>query len=106
MRRLKTDARRPTPDSMNDVHVGTLLVAAEREWDSSFCRDGLFSLRVYHPLPVRLLDYWNHVLWSDEMKIDLFGSDGFKHVWRRPGEECKDKCVKPTVNHGGGNDIV
>ena len=28
------------------------------------------------------MDYWNHVLWSEEMKINLFGSDGFKHVWR------------------------
>ena len=28
------------------------------------------------------MDYWNHVLWSDEMKINLFGSDGFKHVRR------------------------
>ena len=28
------------------------------------------------------MDYWNHVLWSNEMKINLFGSDGFKHVWR------------------------
>ena len=52
------------------------------------------------------MDYWNHVLWSDEMKINLFGSDGFKHVWRRPGEEYKDKCVMPTVKHGGGNIMV
>ncbi len=22
------------------------------------------------------MDYWNHVLWSDETKINLFGSDG------------------------------
>ena len=50
--------------------------------------------------------YWNHILWSDEMKISLFGSDGFKHVWRRPGEEYKDKCVMPTVKHGGGNVMV
>ena len=49
------------------------------------------------------MDYWNHVLWSDEMKINLFGSDGFKYVWPRPGEEYKDKCVMPTVKHGGGN---
>ncbi len=26
--------------------------------------------------------YWNHVLWSDETKINLFGSDGVKRVWR------------------------
>ena len=48
------------------------------------------------------MDYWNHVLWSDEMKINLFDSDGFKHVWQRPGEEYKDKCVMPTVKHNGG----
>ena len=52
------------------------------------------------------MDYWNHVLWSDEMKINLFGSDGFKHVWRQPGEEYKDKCVMLTVKHGGGNVMV
>ena len=52
------------------------------------------------------MDYWNDVLWSDEMKINLFGSDGFKHMWRRPGEEYKDKCVMPTVKHSGGNVMV
>ncbi len=29
------------------------------------------------------MDYWNHVLWSDETKINLFGSDGVKRVWRQ-----------------------
>ena len=52
------------------------------------------------------MDYWNHVLWSDEVKINLFGSDGFRHVWRRPGEEYKDKCVMATVKHGDGNVMV
>ncbi len=33
------------------------------------------------------MDYWNHVLWSDETKINLFGSDGIKRVWWQPGEE-------------------
>ncbi len=28
--------------------------------------------------------YWNHVLWSDETKINLCGSDGVKRVWRQP----------------------
>ncbi len=51
-------------------------------------------------------EYWNHVLWSDETKINLFGSDGVKHVRRQPGEEYKDKCVLPTVKHGGGSVMV
>ncbi len=33
---------------------------------------------------------------------DQDGSDGVKRVWRQPGEEYKDKCVLPTVTHGGG----
>ncbi len=41
------------------------------------------------------MDYWNHVLWSDE--IHSFGSDGVKRVWRQPGGEYKDKFVLPTV---------
>ncbi len=52
------------------------------------------------------MDYWNHVLWSDETKLNLFGSDGVKGVWRQPGEEYKDKCVLPTVKHGGGSIMV
>lgn len=43
-----------------------------------------------------------YYLWSDETKINLFGSDGVKGVWRHPGEEYKGKCVLPTVKHGGG----
>ncbi len=52
------------------------------------------------------MDYWNHVLWSDETKINLCGSDGVKRVWRQPSEEYKDKCVLPTVKHGGGSVMV
>ncbi len=48
------------------------------------------------------MDYWSHSLWSDETKINLFGSDGVKRVLRKPGEECKKKCVLPTVKHGDG----
>jgi len=51
-------------------------------------------------------DYWNHVLWSDQTKIHLLGSDGVTRVWRQPGEEYKDKCVLSTVKHGGGSVMV
>ncbi len=52
------------------------------------------------------MDYWNHVLWSDETKINVFSSDGVKHVWRQPGDEYKDKCDLPTVKHSGGSVMV
>ncbi len=45
------------------------------------------------------MDYWNNVLWSEETKMNLFGSDGVKHVWQQPGEEYKDKCVLLTIKH-------
>ncbi len=44
------------------------------------------------------MDYWNHVLWSDETNINLFGSDAVMRVWGQPGEKYKDKCVLSTVN--------
>ncbi|GAV01877.1 hypothetical protein RvY_12516 [Ramazzottius varieornatus] len=46
--------------------------------------------------------FWDNVLWSDETKINLFGSDGIVRVWRKPGEECAPSCTVPTVKHGGG----
>ncbi len=38
-------------------------------------------------------DYWDSILWSDETKINVFGTDGFKTVWRRKDEEYKEKCM-------------
>ncbi|XDV15199.1 hypothetical protein PO909_015329 [Leuciscus waleckii] len=52
------------------------------------------------------MNYWKHVLWSDETKINLFGSDGVHHVWQCPGEEYQEKCILPTVEHGGGSIMV
>uniref|UniRef100_A0A8C6M762 Transposase Tc1-like domain-containing protein n=1 Tax=Nothobranchius furzeri TaxID=105023 RepID=A0A8C6M762_NOTFU len=47
-------------------------------------------------------DYWDSRLWSDETKITVFGTNGFKTVWRCTGEDFKEKCMVPTVKHGGG----
>ncbi len=51
-------------------------------------------------------DYWDSILWSDETKINVFGTDGFKTVWRRKGEEYKEKCMVPTLKHGGGSVLM
>ncbi len=42
-------------------------------------------------------DYWDSILWSDETKINVFGTDGFKTLWRRKGEKYKEKCMVPTM---------
>ncbi len=34
-------------------------------------------------------DYWDSILWSDKTKINVFGTEGFKTVWRRKGENTK-----------------
>ena len=47
--------------------------------------------------------FWRNVLWSDETKIELFGHNGHRYVWRRKWEACKPKDTIPTVKHGGGS---
>ncbi len=42
--------------------------------------------------------------WWDQDKC--FGTDGFKTVWRRKGEEYKEKCMVPTVKYGGGSVLM
>ena len=36
------------------------------------------------------------ILWSDETKIELFGLNAKRHVWRKP-------ATIPTMKHGGGS---
>uniref|UniRef100_A0A8C4RHS4 Transposase n=1 Tax=Erpetoichthys calabaricus TaxID=27687 RepID=A0A8C4RHS4_ERPCA len=51
-------------------------------------------------------DYWDSILCSDETKITVFGTNGFKTVWRRKGEDFKEKCMVPTVKYGGGSALM
>jgi hypothetical protein len=44
-----------------------------------------------------------NVLWSDEAKIELFGYNDHRSVWREKGEACKLKNTIPTMKHGGGS---
>ncbi|KAL0955395.1 hypothetical protein HGRIS_001642 [Hohenbuehelia grisea] len=49
---------------------------------------------------------FRRVLWSDETKINRFGSDGRKWVWKQKGAPLQDREVEGTVKHGGGNIMV
>ena len=49
---------------------------------------------------------WKRVIWSDETKINRFGSDGREWVWKQKGEGLIDREVQGTVKFGGGNIMV
>jgi hypothetical protein len=51
-------------------------------------------------------DDWKRVVWSDESKFQLFGSESRQYCWKKPGEPLQDAHVQPTVKHGGGNIMV
>ncbi len=51
------------------------------------------------------MDYWNHVLWSDETKINLFVSD-VSSVYGTNQVRSKKTSVLPTVKHGGVSVMV
>ncbi|KAK6318927.1 hypothetical protein J4Q44_G00101380 [Coregonus suidteri] len=48
---------------------------------------------------------WENVMWSDETKIELFGLNSTRSVWRKK-DEYNPKNTIPTVKHGGGNIIL
>lgn len=48
-------------------------------------------------------EQWRRVFFSDETRINRFGSDGREYCWRRRGEQLRDHHTVPTVKHGGGS---
>ena len=52
------------------------------------------------------MEDWAKIIWSDESKFNLFGSDGREYCWKKPGEPLQDAHVKPTVKYGGGSVMV
>ena len=52
------------------------------------------------------IEDWRHIVWSDESKFQLFGSDGRQWYWKKPNEPLSTRHIRPTVKHGGGNIMV
>lgn len=52
------------------------------------------------------MDDWKRVVWSDETKINRFGSDGRQWVWDERGKPLCDRTVSGTVKFGGGSLMV
>lgn len=48
-------------------------------------------------------DDWKRVVFSDETKINVWGSDGCRYCWKRPGDPIQPHHLDLTVKHGGGS---
>ena len=51
-------------------------------------------------------DFKNKVIWSDEIKTELFGRNMRTRVWREKGTEFKPSNTIATVKFGGGSMMV
>ncbi len=51
-------------------------------------------------------DFWAHILWSDETKVELFGRCVSHYIWRKTNTAFHKKNIIPTVKHGGGSVMV
>ncbi|GFX78499.1 transposable element Tc1 transposase [Trichonephila clavipes] len=51
-------------------------------------------------------NFWKKVIFSDESKFNIFGSDGRRTIWRKPNTALDPKNLRPTVKHGGGSVMV
>lgn len=53
----------------------------------------LHFIELYERKPA---EYWNHVIFSDEKKFNVYGCDGGIKLWIGKGEELKDECIVKT----------
>ena len=90
----------------NRAHEGRLFgqVARQKPYVNNINRGK--RLKFVKEMPEKLSSFWESVIWSNESKFNLFGSDGKVMVWRTPGEEFDPKCTVPTVKHAGGSVMV
>jgi hypothetical protein len=49
---------------------------------------------------------WQVVIFSDESKFNVFGSDGWDWCWRVPGHANDPAYIKKQVKHGNGSVMV
>ncbi|ETN97425.1 hypothetical protein RFI_40104, partial [Reticulomyxa filosa] len=49
------------------------------------------------------VDDWKKVMFSDETKINLCGSDGIKYAWKRPNQDLGDRGIIKISRFGGGS---
>ncbi|KAG1035544.1 hypothetical protein G6F43_013212 [Rhizopus delemar] len=51
-------------------------------------------------------DDWRRMVFSDETKINVWGSDGCKYFWKRPGDKLQPHHLDLTVKGGAGSVLL
>ena len=51
-------------------------------------------------------DFESNILWSDETKIEHFGLNGKRYIWRKPSAAHHPSNTIPTMKHNGGSIMV
>ncbi len=112
MRTVRNQPRTTREDLVNDLEAAGTIIT-KKTIGNTLRREGLKSCKV--PLlkkahvQARLKfandseENWVKVLWSDETKIQLFGINSTRRVWRRRNAAYDPKNTIPAVKHGGGN---
>ncbi|GFV48910.1 transposable element Tc1 transposase [Trichonephila clavipes] len=51
-------------------------------------------------------NFWKSVIFLDESKFYIHGSDGHQKVWRKANAALEPKNIRGTVKHGGGGSSI
>ncbi|KAG2461297.1 TCB1 transposase, partial [Polypterus senegalus] len=51
-------------------------------------------------------DFWENTSWTDETKVELFGRQMSRYIWRKRNTAFQKKNIIPTVKYGGGSVMV
>ncbi|KAG1568105.1 hypothetical protein G6F48_013687 [Rhizopus delemar] len=52
------------------------------------------------------IHHWRRIIFSDEAKINIWGSDSCKYYWKRKGDRLQPHHIEVTVKHGGGGTML
>ena len=55
------------------------------------------------PILIKIILFWDKVIFSDESKFNIFGSDGQNYEWRKPNTKLEIPHLRETVKRGGGS---